>query len=259
MKTVKSFAKVNLTLDVLGLHRSGYHLMQTILHEVKSLFDELTFEVLEGSEIIIECDDEHVPTDDKNTIHQAARLLQKKYNIEKGVKVTLQKNIPIRSGLGGGSSNAATTLKALNELWGLNISTWELRNLSAEIGMDVPFFITGGAALGMHLGEQLMHLPILPHHNIEVIKTGIEVSTKEAFESLDLSKCGKQNSETGILWKVLKGIKKGDVESLIHNDFERVFFEENPSLKEQYPEAHLSGSGGCLFQLKTRAVLPSLV
>mgnify|MGYP003980188509 FL=1 len=179
--TVNSTAKINLALDVLGRDENGYHRIQTIYHEVPELYDELTFEPHDSLELI--CDHKEVPTDDSNLILKAAHLLDPK----KGAKITLQKNIPIAAGLGGASSNAAATLVALNQLWSLNKTPEELLPLAAEIGMDVPFCLIGGTALGMHYGEHLM--PLLPPENlhIEILETSVHVSTKEAYENLDLA------------------------------------------------------------------------
>lgn len=248
----KSPAKVNLTLDVLGRDdTTGYHFVQTVMHEVPELFDELSFEL--ADELTLSCEHPDLPTDETNTILKAARLLQEHTKSSKGAHIKLSKNIPLSSGLGGPSSNAATTLKALNKLWELNLSDWTLRNLAAQIGMDVPFFITGGCAVGMHYGEQLEHLPTLDRFGvaIEIIDTTIACSTKEAYENLDLSQCGKRNRDTGRLVRLLKEMEKptnsDEIEGLLHNDFGFNFFQTHP----QPPSSHLSGSGGALFILRS--------
>ncbi len=246
LQSVKSPAKVNLTLDVLGEDPSGYHRILTVYQEVPTLFDELTFEPLNTPEIIVECNNPDVPED--NTVLKAAQLLHKK-TPKKGVKITLTKNIPTQSGLGGASSNAATTLKELNTLWGLDLMRGELLTLGTEIGMDVPFFILGGTALGMHFGEHLMPLPS-PKIDIEIIQTDIKIPTQDAYTNLDPLRCGGKEKETGRLAKILQNEKKGPIEPLIHNDFDSQFFGDHPELGQQYPGAHLCGSGGALFRVK---------
>ena len=237
-------AKINLTLDVFGRDPSGYHRIQTIYHEVPELFDELEFTPLKGPQILFECDEPRLPLDESNTVVKAAKLLQKKYKPPKGVKIHLRKKIPIASGLGGGSSDAAITLKALNQLWQLPLSREQLFTHAVEIGMDVPFFILGGCALGMHYGEQLMPLAILqtvPGYEaakIEVKVEGPPVSTVDAYRGLDLSRCGQQSRDTSTLVKILKGEKVGTIDALLHNDFKTT--DESPW--------HLSGSGGAQFR-----------
>lgn len=247
----RSHAKINLTLDVLGKDRkTGYHRINTILHEIESLFDELTFETLKVSQgIILECNNPKVPLNAANTIVRAAALLHKKYEVPHGIKITLKKNIPLGSGLGGGASNAATALKALNHLWKLNVSREILFHHAKQIGMDVPFFILGGAALGMHYGEHLMPLPPLKTLDLKIINTGIHISTQDAYSQLDLTQCGKRHKDTLHLIKIMKGECDGAIPSFLHNDFEINFFKAHPELKIQYPMAHLTGSGGCLFRI----------
>ncbi|EKD93800.1 MAG: hypothetical protein ACD_28C00059G0002 [uncultured bacterium] len=259
MLSLKSCAKINLALDVLGRNPSGYHRLNTIYHEVLTLTDEMQFELLEEAKIEFFCDHPEVPRDNTNPVMRAAERLQKTYAPHRGVKITLDKRIPLGSGLGGGSSNAATTLKALNELWELNLSRETLLTLAAEIGMDVPFFVLGGAALGMHYGEHLMPVPPLEGIGIEVIPTGIHVSTAEAYGALKLSECGQHLRDTSQFVRFLKGElelsaeeRMTRLESWLHNDFEDSFFKQHPDLKEKYPTAHLTGTGGSLFRLKAK-------
>lgn len=263
-------AKVNLTLDVLGKDPGGYHRIQTILHEVPTLFDELIFQLTENPlprtnpTITLDCNHPDVPINETNTILRAAKLLQKKYHPQKGVHIILKKNIPLQSGLGGSSSNAATTLKGLNKLWELGIDDWTLRNDSAEIGMDVPFFITGGCAIGMHYGEQLEHLPTIDRfgYEIEVIPTNIQISTSEAYSSLDLTQCGQRNRDTGQLVELLKEKDRptdsDEILSLLHNDFEPNFFHNHSKIRNKYSHAHLSGSGGSLYKIRKIAKIKGL-
>lgn len=253
MKMFKAPAKVNLTLDVIGRDPNGYHCIQTIYHEVSELYDELSFEFLNEPIIELTTDHPSLACDETNTVHRAASFLQKKYAPNRGVRIQLSKKIPLASGLGGGSSDAATTLKALNELWQLHLTREQLLTHAAEIGMDVPFFILGGCALGMHYGEQLMPLPTLQslhgyeNAHIEVRPSSLKISTAQAYAALDLSQCGHRNSDTAMLVKVIKGEKVAPIEPLLHNDFETLMPTTSPW--------HLSGSGGAKF--KINAVPPS--
>lgn len=259
--TLKSRAKVNLTLDVLEREPSGYHRIQTIFHEVEKPYDTLIFEEVPQSQVWLEihavgeCRGQKIPTDETNTILKAAQLLKNEYGLkEKGMRIILEKRIPPESGLGGAASNAATTLKGLNRLWELGLSDNTLRALAAEIGMDAPFFITGGCAVGMHYGEQLEHLPTLDRfgYAIEILLTDIAVSTRDAYAALDRSSAlGARNRDTGRLVEILK--KYGppthdeltEIPQLLHNDFELI----SEIFPQMSPEAHLSGSGGARFRL----------
>jgi 4-diphosphocytidyl-2C-methyl-D-erythritol kinase len=250
--TVISPAKVNLTLDVLG-KEADYHRVQTVLHEVPEWHDTLTFTLREDDQIQLSCSDPELPIDDCNTIVQAVKLLWSEMGEARGVTIQLTKQIPVAAGLGGGSSNAAATLNALNDLWGLKLSVRKRRTLAAHIGMDVPFFITGGAAIGMHYGEQLMHLPTLqeidPHFKIQIIPPDSPQPTQDAYAQLNLAQCGQRNRDTGRLVKLLKGDRElpedafsrlQAIEALLHNDFE---------LNDPLAENHLSGSGRAQFKL----------
>ncbi len=191
--TLLSPAKINLTLDVLGIdpapaNTQGYHFVDTVMHEI-GLADELTFTLLDEDKIIIESDNPTLPTGEKNTIFKAIKLLEplrkaKKQQSARGIKVEIKKNIPLSSGLGGGSSNAATALKALNQLWQLKLFPSRLRLLAAKIGMDAPFFIEGGTAHCTHYGEKVQILPTvkLPPHLI--VMDDEKSSTKEMYEGL---------------------------------------------------------------------------
>lgn len=264
--TLKSRAKVNLTLDILGRESSGYHRIQTIFHEVEKPYDTLIFEEVSDSTIWksdfyrsrvwLEPHGLKVTNDATNTILKAAQLLKDEYGLkDKGMRIILEKRIPLESGLGGAASNAAITLKALNNLWGINLTTEQLLTHAAKIGMDVPFFILGGCALGMHYGEHLMPLPTLDTLGlaIEIIPTKIAVSTAEAYKNLNLSRCGKNANKTLELVKILKGEKPIDrtraldlIEPLLHNDFE--IATNSPT--------HLTGSGGAHFKLVNTPASP---
>ena len=267
--TFHSPAKVNLTLDVLGRDPSGYHRIQTIYQEVPALFDELTFEVLEQPKIELICDHPDVPIGEGNTIIKAAKILQQHaqkhtnqspaqpVTAPKGARITLKKNIPSQAGLGGASSNMATTLKALNELWKLELPLETLLNYGKKISMDGAFFLIGGTMLGMHYGEHLMPLLPLKGYEIEILETDILIPTKEAYKTLNLEKCGQRQKDTSQFIQILNGNGEGSIEPLLHNDFEINFFEKHPELKEKHPDAHLAGSGGCLFKINAVPPLPA--
>ena len=149
-------AKVNLTFEVLGRRADGYHEVRTVLQSL-SLADELTFEESGGLSLTVE--PEGAAPVEENLVLAAARLLQRESGLSTGAAVHLTKRIPMAGGLGGGSSDAATALLGLRRLWGLGLDADALRQLAAQLGSDVPFFVSGGTALGQGRGEQLTPLP----------------------------------------------------------------------------------------------------
>jgi len=139
-----SSAKINLFLDVISVRLDGYHEIRTIFSEI-DLYDVLNFTLTKNSAIKILANIDFVSLE-KNLIYKVAIFIQKKYNVLNGAKIDLQKNIPIAAGLGGGSSNAAQTILALNEIWKLNLSTIEMNSIAARFGSDINFFLSGGTA-----------------------------------------------------------------------------------------------------------------
>jgi 4-diphosphocytidyl-2-C-methyl-D-erythritol kinase len=252
---LQSNAKINLSLDILGREEAegpfqGYHFVQTIMHEVTPQNthgfqpDGLTIAVEKSkkTEITIVCDDPNVPTDETNTAYQAAEKILTKANPVK-VTITIKKNIPVAQGLGGGSSNAAETLKGLNQLLGLGLKTSELQLLAAEVGMDVPFFINGGVALAEHYGEQITQLPPVNGLAFTLFTTdGYQPEkTIQAYKNLDLSKCGKNTAQTEELFHAIKTNDHFSIHATLHNDFATM-------LKNPLPENHhLTGAGPAHF------------
>jgi len=219
---IKSYAKINLCLDV--LKKSGkFHEIRTVFRQI-DLCDEITINKIPGGKTEISCDDPAVPCGPKNTAYRAALLL-KKYAAAKGIPISgveifIKKNIPVASGLGGGSGNGAAVLKALNELWGLRLSKKTLHGFAAKIGMDVPFFINGGTALGTHYGEKITPLPDFPLPPYLIAMCGKKSGTGNVYGLLDLKNTAKNINLTARLVRSLKGGKPAHTVNLLHNDFE---------------------------------------
>lgn len=221
---VRAPAKINLALDVLEKDPSGYHKIRTVFQEIPELYNEI--EIKKSS---------------KASDHPAVQLLEKECRIDKSVEIRIHRNIPISSGLGGESSSHAAILKALNQLWKLNLSTQKLLSLAAKLGMDVPFFVVGGTALGTHFGEIVTQLPPL-HLPIKVrIKsvTG-DNKTAHAYAALNLKFCGQNKEKTEQLIKKIKTGNYTNIEKCFHNDFE--------TLSTVPSGWHLSGAGPSLFK-----------
>ncbi len=180
-----SFCKVNLLLNILGKRPDGFHNLETIFQPV-SLCDRLEFE-RGGSGLDLTCNDPALPVDASNLVWRAAAAFQSQAGLAEGVRIRLEKRIPMAAGLGGGSGNAAATLLAMNELFGQPLGDAALRELAAKLGSDVPFFLQSGPALGTGRGEQIQTLapfPALVGKAMLLIHPGFGVATAWAYSNL---------------------------------------------------------------------------
>ncbi len=177
--------KVNLLLNILGRRADGFHELETIIHPLK-LYDRLSF-AREGQGIQLTCSNPILPTDSRNLVFRAASMLLERAGIKDGVRIHLEKNIPLAAGLGGGSGNAATTLLALNELFGAPLTPEQLHGISASLGSDVPFFLQTKSALATGRGEIIQALESLPALRgawFLLIHPGFGISTAWAYGQL---------------------------------------------------------------------------
>jgi len=180
---IKAYAKINLGLDVIGRLPNGYHQVKMIMQSI-GLWDRLTFQKAEN-DIIVTTDSDLLPTDENNLIYKAAKLMKDKYGLPSGIRIQLEKHIPIAAGLAGGSTDAAATMKGINRLFHLNVSLAQLMEDGLSIGADVPYCLLGGTALAEGIGEKLTPLPPAPDCYVLVAKPDIMVSTKYVYEHLD--------------------------------------------------------------------------
>ena len=186
MITAQAYAKINITFEVLGRRKDGYHDIASVLQEI-DLKDDLKFEL--APSLGIECDDAALRSSD-NLVLKAARLLQQEAAYKGGAKITLRKGIPVAAGLGGGSSDAAAALMGLNKLWKLKLSIDSLTELAAALGSDVPYFIHGGTALAEGRGERIIQLSPLPRSWVVLLKPSVpipEPKTKAMYGALTSS------------------------------------------------------------------------
>jgi len=252
-------AKINLTLEVLGRRDDGYHEVRTVLQAI-DLKDTLTFEQQSGEQqpgIDIECDHPDLRSP-QNLAVQAARLLQETTGCTKGALISIEKGIPVAAGLGGGASDAAATLRALNELWQLGLSQDQLLQLAAEVGSDAAFFLHGGTALGEGRGEKVTPLPPFPPSTVVLLKPPVDVprdKTRRLYASLDPSQFTAGQFSTRMVELLQQG---GDIPfSSLFNIFENVAFSAFPGLEGYWQHlldlgadnVHLAGSGPTLFTL----------
>ena len=177
-------AKINLHLQILDKRKDGYHNIKTHFQLI-DIFDHLKFKSNKNGNIIIKSKESYL-NDKNNTIYVAAEKLQNLMSDDEGVSIEVKKNIPIGSGLGGASSNAASTLIALNKIWRLNLNLYELIRIAKSIGADVPFFMYGKNAVGEGIGEKLKEINVIPK-KIFLINPNIHASTKEMFNLYDKS------------------------------------------------------------------------
>jgi 4-diphosphocytidyl-2-C-methyl-D-erythritol kinase len=183
--TLKSYAKINLFLDVLSKRSDGFHNIRTIFSEI-TLFDTINFILTKNSSVRILTNKDFVSSEN-NLIYKVAIFIRDYYNVQDSVEVFLEKNIPVCAGLGGGSSNAAVTIKALSDLWRLNLSESEMHDIAAEFGSDINFFLEGGCALGEGRGEQINKLDDITIDNLLLVKPPFEISSWEAYKAVELT------------------------------------------------------------------------
>ncbi len=247
MREFFSNAKINIGLHIISKREDGYHNIETIFYPVK-LFDRLVF--YDSNSFLIECDNPEIPFDQTNLIYKARNVLSNYIKKELNVRVVLEKNIPAFAGLGGGSSNAATTLLALNEIFNLNLLREKLLKLASEVGSDVPFFILNQPAIAEGRGEILTPLPNFElDYKILIVFPSIKVSTSWAYSNF-------QSSSKKIDLKEIKSSSDfNTLKHLITNDFEEIVlnaFPEIAEIKNQMIEAgavfsSLSGSGSSVY------------
>ena len=182
----KAYAKINISLDVIGKREDGYHLLSMIMQNIE-LYDEIEIEKIESG-IVITCNKSFIPTDERNLAYKAAKLFLETYNIESGVSIDIVKNIPVAAGLAGGSADCATVLKMLNDMFDINASEEELMNLGATLGADVPYCIKGGTALCEGIGEKITPIKSFKNQIVLLVKPPFGVSTKDVYKAFDLNK-----------------------------------------------------------------------
>lgn len=249
---IKAYAKINLGLDVVRRLENGYHEVKMVMQTV-GIYDVLTFEkAAEG--IVITTDSGELPTDENNLIYKAARLMKERYGVTEGVRIHLQKNIPIAAGMAGGSTDAAATLKGMNELFGLGVSQQELMEIGVKIGADVPYCVMGGTALAEGIGEKLTALKAAPDCFVLVAKPDINVSTKFVYEHLDAAGVAKHPDIDGMVEAIAQGSLQGILDRM-ENVLESVTILAHPiidTIKSRMKElgaanSLMSGSGPTVF------------
>jgi len=248
---IRSYAKINWTLEVLSRREDGYHELRTIYQTV-SLYDELRITATDGS-IEIVCNDPRVPCDETNLAFKAAAQLLQAAGISKGARIETEKRIPVAAGLGGGSSNAAAALLALVKLWEIEIDERELAGIAAALGSDVPFFLIGGTALGVGRGEEVSSIEQLHCEQLLLVNPGFAVSTREAYEKL--SRLTRSEAAFNIPLALLAAKGISGLPLVARNDLEDAVLADHPEIAEVKRRlsslgaihAQMSGSGATVF------------
>ncbi len=251
---VKAPAKINLSLDVLGKRQDGYHEVKMIMTTI-DLADRLELMELSEDRIEVVSHNRYVPDDQRNLAYQAAKLLKERFNVKKGVSISIEKTIPVAAGLAGGSSDAAAALRGLNKLWNLGLTIDELAELGAEIGSDVSFCVYGGTAIATGRGEKIEHIKTPPSCWVILAKPHIGVSTADVYGNLQLNRVTHPDVE-----QMVESINSGNYKGIcdaVGNVLEDVTFKMHPEvarIKAQMKRfgadaVLMSGSGPTVFGL----------
>jgi 4-diphosphocytidyl-2-C-methyl-D-erythritol kinase len=256
--TLPSFAKINFTLRIHGRRADGYHEIETVFQTI-TLHDELTFAAREREQFELICDDApaDIPCDETNLVYRAAIALRERFGVRSGGRVELRKKIPAGGGLGGGSSNAAVALVGLARLWEIETDRATLAEIGAGLGADVPFFLTGGTALGTGRGTDIFPLQDAPRAHLLLVTPNVKVSTAEAYKSLDAPALTKPISPVNLTVSRTQAGISGSLRAALANDFEQVVYRLHPEIARARDAliaagasgALLSGSGASVFGL----------
>ena len=231
-------AKLNLFLHIIGKRKDGYHLLQTVFHFIE-LTDKIDFTITESG-LIKRSKNSSVIEEKNDLVIKAANKIKEISGSKLGVDISVEKNIPIGAGLGGGSSDAATTLVALNELWRVGLSTEDLTKIGLSLGADIPFFILGSAAWAEGIGEKLAPIDLDECFYL-IIYPDCSISTKSIFTASDLTR----NTPRITIRDFHEGRVKNDCESYVRKHYSNVA--EALDWLGNYGVSKLTGTGACLF------------
>ena len=251
---IEAYAKLNLALEALGKRPDGYHEIKTVMQTV-GLSDLLTFEPWPA--LRVECDSPEL-SGEANLVWKAAEALARRGGIEPRAKIRVQKRIPIAMGLGGGSSDAAAALRALNEFWELSLAVEDLAEISAEIGSDVSFFLWGGTALAEGRGELVSPLPPIPPFNLTLVFPDLEISdkTRRMYSRLTSANYSDGGTTRLLVQMLMSGqFMAESIRGCIYNVFQDIAEWEFPVLARMRravlerggPELYLCGAGPAMF------------
>jgi 4-diphosphocytidyl-2-C-methyl-D-erythritol kinase len=247
---IKSFAKINLGLEVIRKRDDGYHEVKTLLQTI-NFYDVLEFCPTPQDRIILKGDDHTISWGKDNLIFKAALLLKENFRITQGIKIDVTKTIPPGKGLGGGSSNAAMTLYGLNKCWTLRLGKKALMDFGAELGADVPFFLEGGLCLGTARGDKITPVADIPSVPCALVLPELSISTVSIYEQLQFSLTSPSKDS-----KIIRFLDSREL-GFLENELEETVFRLHPQLRtiKSLFQSHgselslVSGTGAALFGL----------
>ena len=250
---LRALAKINLGLDILRKREDGYHEVRMIMQTIQ-MYDVLEIRRVKKPGISLSVNYPYIPNDERNLVYKAAKLLMDEFQVKSGVDIRLEKFIPVVAGMAGGSSDAAAALVGINRLFKLGLSEKDLMDRAVNIGADVPYCVMRGTALAEGIGEKLTRITPVPDCFVLIGKPGINVSTKAAYESLQLDKITTHPDIDGMI----KDIECGNLLAMTEkmgNVFEPGIIGKYPVIGEikELMEAHgalkamMSGSGPTVF------------
>ena len=250
---IRAYAKINLALDVIRKREDGYHELEMIMAPI-TLHDLIYINIIDSG-IEIASNSKIMPTDNRNIMYKVAALMKERYLIKKGVKIFVYKHIPTQAGLAGGSSDGAAVIKAMNQLFHLNLTLEQMASLGKEVGADIPFCIYQKIAFVQGIGERLKFIEHPFNCKVLLVKPKRGVSTKKCFNSLDLTKASHQDCRL-----MIKGIEEDDYQTVIdnlQNTLEAPSIDTVPEIEQIKKElmelgfdgALMSGSGSTVFGL----------
>ena len=251
---LRALAKINLGLDVVGKRDDGYHEVRMIMQTIQ-MYDVLEIEKKKELGIVLTTNIPYVPTDERNLVYKAAKMLMDEFDIKEGLTMNLEKFIPVAAGMAGGSSDAAAAFVGVNRLFGLGLSEEELMKRAVQVGADVPYCVMRGTALAEGIGEKLTRLPRVPYCYVLVGKPGVNVSTKTAYENLKLDDPVVVHPDID---GMVTAVRNGDLDGMISrmgNVFEPGIISKYPVIQEIKDlmesngarKAMMSGSGPTVF------------
>lgn len=250
----KAPAKINLGLDILGKRPDGLHELAMVMTSI-DLADRLYLEEIPENKIIIETNKAFLPTDKKNHVYEALELVKERFEIKQGLRVKIHKEIPVAAGLGGGSTDSAAALRAVNRLWNLGLSVKELASLGAEVGSDVPYCVYGQTSLVEGFGEKVTPIAPMPQCWVVVVKPRMSVSTRTIFAKIVMEDLYHPDIQA-----LVSAIEENDYQKMtqnLGNSMEVVTIKKHPiiqqlkdrMLKYGADAAMMSGSGPTVYAL----------
>lgn len=252
---LRAFAKINLGLDILRKREDGYHEVRMIMQTIQ-MYDVLEMKKVKKPGISLSVNYPYIPSDERNLVYKAAKLLMDEFQIEQGITVDLQKFIPVAAGMAGGSSDAAATMIGVNRLFGLGLSVKELMERGVKIGADVPYCLLRGTALAEGIGDKLRALPACPDCYVLIGKPAISVSTKFVYENLHANEL-EYHPEIDKMLDAIQWHNLNKIADCMGNVLETVTIPHYPviqKIKDHMKEhgalnAMMSGSGPTVFGL----------